>query len=90
MCVDYVLATAVDVLAAADIPQDIRDTTLLRLRRGTLTKSRLQLMFAYKTTFEAAGDRSIPPALCDWIAAPACASVSRALPADSEEFPRFN
>ena len=48
-----VLGTAGDVLATAGVPPAIRDETLCRVRTGRLTTSRQQLLFHYKTAFEA-------------------------------------
>jgi hypothetical protein len=47
-----VVATAEDVLKAANVPSKIRDNTLSRLARRQLTTSRQQLIFNYKLAFE--------------------------------------
>lgn len=49
---DDVVVTAKDVLSSARVPAEIVHATLAKLRRLTLTVSRQQLMFAYKTAFE--------------------------------------
>jgi hypothetical protein len=47
-----VVATAEDVLKAANVPSEIRDDTLSRLAKSQLTTSRQQLIFNYKVAFE--------------------------------------
>lgn len=47
-----VVATARDVLTSARVPAEIRDETLWRLKRFSLTTSRQQLIFNYKVAFE--------------------------------------
>ena len=52
VCLQDVVATANDVLKAAQVPSEIRDDTLSRLARSQLTTSRQQLIFNYKVAFE--------------------------------------
>lgn len=47
-----VVATAEDVLKAANVPSEIREDTLSRLTRRQLTVSDQQLIFIYKLAFE--------------------------------------
>lgn len=48
-----VLATAEDILIASSAPVSFRDETLARLAKSELSKSRQQLIFNYKLTFDA-------------------------------------
>ena len=50
---EELLDHASDVLEAAHIPLRFRDETMSRLKKSSLTTSRLQLMFNYKLAFEA-------------------------------------
>lgn len=49
---DDLLATAQELLASASVPADIRDETLSKLRRFSLTISGQRLIFNYKMAFE--------------------------------------
>jgi hypothetical protein len=59
-------ATAQDVLTSARVPAKIRDETLSRLKRFSLTTSRQQLIFNYKVAFESMRSRGtvVPAAGC--------------------------